>query len=150
MYVCVCVCVCIHTHTHTYGLPWIAKLLIFLQYRGPWFDSLVGKLPQRRDRLPTSIFLGFPGGSVGNNLLANAVDMGSIPDPGRFPWRGKWKSTPVFLPGNCHGQRGLAGYSPQGNKSETQLHNNNTHNPSLLSLHLNLPPSIIFKRKILF
>ena len=26
----------------------------------------------------------FPGGSVVNNLLANARDTGSIPDPGRF------------------------------------------------------------------
>ena len=32
--------------------------------------------------------VGFPGGSVVKNLPANAGDMGSIPDPGRFhmPW----------------------------------------------------------------
>ena len=29
--------------------------------------------------------LGFPGGTVGGNLPANAGDTGSIPDPGRFP-----------------------------------------------------------------
>ena len=28
----------------------------------------------------------------------------------------KWKPTPVFLPGEFHGQRNLAGYSPQGCK----------------------------------
>ena len=28
------------------------------------------------------------------------------------PWRGEWLPTPVFLPGEFHGQRGLAGYSP--------------------------------------
>ena len=33
-----------------------------------------------------------------------------------FPWRRKWQSTPVFLPGKCHGQRSLAGYSPWGCK----------------------------------
>ena len=27
------------------------------------------------------------------------------------PWRMKWQSTPVFLPGKLHGQRSLAGYS---------------------------------------
>ena len=30
---------------------------------------------------------------------------------GKIPWRRKWQSTPVFLPGNSHGQRSLAGYS---------------------------------------
>ena len=27
-------------------------------------------------------------------------------------WRRKWQPTPVFLPGESHGQRSLAGYSP--------------------------------------
>ena len=31
-------------------------------------------------------------------------------------WRSKWQPTPVFLPGEFHGQRSLAGYSPQGGK----------------------------------
>ena len=26
-------------------------------------------------------------------------------------WRRKWQPTPVFLPGESHGQRGLVGYS---------------------------------------
>ena len=29
---------------------------------------------------------------------------------GNIPWRGKWQLTPVFLPGEYHGQRSLAGY----------------------------------------
>ena len=33
--------------------------------------------------------MGFPGGSVVKNLLANAEDIGSIPDPGRSPREGK-------------------------------------------------------------
>ena len=33
---------------------------------------------------------------------------------GKIPWRRKWQPTPVFLPGESHGQRSLAGYSPQG------------------------------------
>ena len=31
-----------------------------------------------------------------------------------IPWRRKWQPTPVFLPGEFHGRRSLAGYSPQG------------------------------------
>ena len=30
----------------------------------------------------------------------------------KVPWSRKWQPTPVFLPGESHGQRGLAGYSP--------------------------------------
>ena len=33
---------------------------------------------------------------------------------GKIPWRRKWLSTPVFLPGKFHGQRSLAGFSPWG------------------------------------
>ena len=31
-------------------------------------------------------------------------------------WRREWQPTPVFLPGESHGQRSLAGHSPQGQK----------------------------------
>ena len=30
------------------------------------------------------------------------------------PWSWKWQPTPIFLPGKSHGQRSLAGCSPQG------------------------------------
>jgi len=30
----------------------------------------------------------------------------------KIPWRRKWQPTPVLLPGESHGQRNLAGYSP--------------------------------------
>ena len=33
-----------------------------------------------------------------------------------MPWRRKWQTTPVFLPGKFHGQRSLIGYSPWGHK----------------------------------
>jgi len=32
------------------------------------------------------------------------------------PWRRTWQPTPVFLPGESHGQRILVGYSPWGRK----------------------------------
>ena len=32
------------------------------------------------------------------------------------PWRRKWQPIPVFLPGEFHEQRSLAGYSPWGRK----------------------------------
>ena len=37
-------------------------------------------------------------------------DTGSIPELGRFPWRRKWQSAPVLVPG----QRSMVGYSTWG------------------------------------
>ena len=42
----------------------------------------------------------------------NAGNAGSVPGLGRSPGEGKWQPTPVFLPGEFHGQRSLVGYSP--------------------------------------
>ena len=59
------------------------------------------------------IYKGIPGDSDGKEFTCNAGDLGSIPgweDPlekGQLP-------TPVFLPGEFHGQRSLAGYSQWG------------------------------------
>ena len=41
---------------------------------------------------------------------------GFNPWVGKIPWRRKWQSTPVLLPGESHGQRSLIGYSPWGRK----------------------------------
>ena len=40
----------------------------------------------------------------------------STPWVGKIPWRREWQPTPVFLPGESHGQRRLVGYSPWGCK----------------------------------
>ena len=43
-------------------------------------------------------------------------------------WRRKWQPLPVFLPGEFHGQRSLAGYSPGAHKQldTTELLNHTT------------------------
>ena len=46
---------------------------------------------------------------------------------GKIPWRRKWQPTPVFLPGESHGQRSLAGYSPQGRKELDTTERLHTH-----------------------
>ena len=51
------------------GASMVAQLVKnHLQCGRPWFDSWVRKIPWRRDRRPTPIFLGFPGGSDGKEL----------------------------------------------------------------------------------
>ena len=62
----------------------------------------------------------FPGGSVVNNSLVNAGDVGPITRLGRSPGEKKSKPTPVLLPGKSQGQRSLAGYSPQAYKTVGQ------------------------------
>ena len=60
----------------------------------------------------------FPSGSVVKNLPAmqETQEMWFNPWVGRIPWRRAWQPTPVFLPGESHGQRSLAGYRPWGGK----------------------------------
>ena len=36
---------------------------------------------------------------------------------GKIPWSRKWLPTPVFLPGESHGQRSIVGYTPWGHKA---------------------------------
>ena len=43
-------------------------------------------------------------------------DLGLIPGSERSPWRREWLPTPVFLPGEFHGQGSVEGYSPWGCK----------------------------------
>ena len=47
------------------------------------FDAWVGKNPWRRDRLPTPVFSGFPGGSDSKESTCNAGHLGSIPGLGQ-------------------------------------------------------------------
>ena len=55
---------------HKRGFPDIR-----LQCRRPHFDSWVGKICWRRDRLPNPVFLGFPCGSAGKESACNVGDL---------------------------------------------------------------------------
>ena len=55
--------------------------------------------------------------------VSHSLQVDSLPDEppgkpwvGEIPWRREWLPTPVLLPGEFHGQRNLAGYSPWGFK----------------------------------
>ena len=63
---------------------------------------------------PVLLFLGFPGGTSGKEPFCQCRKhkRGFDPWVGKIPWRRAWQSTPVFLPGESHGQSTLAGYSP--------------------------------------
>ena len=59
----------------------------FLDQEDPW----------RRDRLPTPVFLGFPGGSDGKESTCIVGDLGSIPELGRS--HGEGNSYPLQCSG---------------------------------------------------
>ena len=67
---------------------------------------------------------------------------------GQDPWRKEWLPTPVFLPGEFHGQRNLVGYSPWGCKGSdtteqltfTCLYISRHHLGSLSKIEIHLLP----------
>ena len=61
---------------------------------------------------------GFPGGASGKGPACQAGDKGDVISiPGREdPLEEGMATTPVFLPGESHGQRSLVGCSPEGRK----------------------------------
>ena len=56
---------------------------------------------------------GFPGGASGKEPAGQCWRHRRC---GFDPWRRAWQPTAVFLPGESHGQRSLAGYGPWGRK----------------------------------
>ena len=72
----------------------------------------MGKIPGRRDWLPTPVFLSFPGGSGGIESTCNAGDLSSIPGLGRSPGGEHDHPLQYSCLENPHGQRSLEGYNP--------------------------------------
>ena len=63
--------------------------------------------------------LNFPGGPTGKEPACQCRRCKRCrfdPWVGKIPWKRAWLPTPVFLPGESHGQRDLVGYSPWGLK----------------------------------
>ena len=60
-----------------------------MQCKRPHFNSWVGKISWRRDRLPIAVFLGFPCDSAGKESACNVGELGLIPRLGRSPGEGE-------------------------------------------------------------
>ena len=70
---------------------------------------------------------GFPGGASGKEPTCQCrrpKRCGFDPWVEKIPWRSAWQPTPVFMPGESHGQRSLVGHSPL---SQTRLKQLSTH-----------------------
>ena len=115
--------------SHRVGHDWsdLASVLIYCQAKLFWW-SIITKLyacthtHTHAHTLSLSLSLThthiFPGGSAITE--SPAMQETSLPCGKsefdswvrKIPYRRKWQTTPVFLPGKSHGQRSLAGYSP--------------------------------------
>ena len=77
--------------------------------------------------------MGLPHWFSAKESTYNAGDMGLI--PGKISWKRAWQPTSVLSPGESHGVRSLAGYSPWGQK-ESDMIEATEH---ALICHMNIP-----------
>ena len=78
--------------------------------------------------------MGFPGGTSGKEPTCQCRRcnrLGFDPWVGKIPWRSAWQTTPVFMPGESHGQRSLVGSSPWGPKESDMTERLTLHNNAL-------------------
>ena len=118
---------------------------IHLHCRRPQFNSWIRKIPWRRDRLPTPVFLGFPGGPDGKESACNIGDLGLIPAlnswVGKIPWRRAWQPPPVFLPGESPWTEEPGGLQSMRLDMTEQLITHSTYNVNLPSFWFTQPSS---------
>ena len=75
------------------------------------FDSWVGKIPWRTDRLPILVFMGFPGGCWAGKVSAcNGGDLGLIPGLERSPGGGHGNPLQCSCLEDPHGQKSPWGH----------------------------------------
>ena len=67
------------------------------------------------EQLYLPLMPGFPGGSDGKEFACSVGDLGLTPG-WEDPLEKGWLPNSVFLPGELHGQRSLAGYSLWGSQ----------------------------------
>ena len=97
-----------------YCVAHLVKNLATMQETLVWF--LGWEIPLEKDRLPSQVFLGLPGGSDGEESAFNEGYLASIPGLGRPPGRGHRDPVQFSCLENTHGQRSLVDYSPWGCK----------------------------------
>ena len=96
--------------------------------------------------LPTPVFLGFPGGSDGQESACNVGDLGLNSRLGRSSGGGHGNPLQYSCLENPHGQKSLVGYSPWGHKKLDMTEWLSTHRMrDLNSRHL--PLTVLEDRK---
>ena len=85
--------------------------------------------------------MGFPGGTNGKEptyqCKLGKKDTGLNPRGGKIPWGRTWQPTPVFLPGESHGQRSLESCRSMGEHTVGHDWSNSTHTQIHVCVWLN-------------
>ena len=113
---------CIAGRFFTTGTTWEAhispRFWISLPFRSPeyWgkFSVVYSRFLLVINFIHSSVYMSFPCSASGKEPACQCrrcKRCGFDPWVGKIPWRRARQPTPVFLPGECHGQRSLAGYS---------------------------------------
>ena len=85
------------------------------------------KIPWRRDRLLTPVFLGFPGGSDDKESACSVGDLGSIPGLGRSSEGGPGNPLQYSCLENPHGQEAWQATVHGAAKNQTRLSDQAQH-----------------------
>ena len=106
-----------HTLHQTFTLDLVDHGPLLLWPQASSLGSSLGALELKIHHFIPSlqIVMGFPGCVIGKEPPCHCrwdKRHGFDPWVGKIPWRRAWQPTPVFLPGESHGERSLAGYSP--------------------------------------
>ena len=106
------------------------------------FSFQISRALEQLDLDRSVLSLGFPGGASGKEPTCQCRrHKGPMFNlwVRKIPLTMKWQSTPVFWPGEFHGQRSLPGYGPSYHKELDTSERLSTH---VLSLDLVLPTGI--------
>ena len=108
-----------------------------LQYSGleNSTDCIAHGVAKSRTRLSDFHFLGFPGGASGKEPACQCRRYERYWFNlwfGETPRRRAWQPTPVFLPGESHGQRSPVVHSPGGHKESDRTEHTNTESGGAL------------------
>ena len=106
IYVCMCAFnyMCLYIFKYIFNIFYIPHIYLYTLY-----------IHTLHTHTHTRTCMRSPGGSDSKESICNSGDL-SLIQVGKIPWRRKWQPTPVFLPGESHGQRSLVCYSPWGRK----------------------------------
>ena len=88
--------------------------------RGAW-QSTVHGVSHKELNVTDQLFLSLKNSLVKKGQFLHIYLNAVLFPTSILPRRNNWQPTPVFLPGESHGQRSLAGYSPWGCKSQTRF-----------------------------
>ena len=113
-----------HSSILAWRIPWTEEPAglqsIGLQRVGHnWVTNTLTLYIEHGSRAGIWVIWGFPGGDSSEDPSCQCRTHKRhwfYPWVRKIPWRRAWQPTPVFLPGESHGQRSLVGYSPWGRK----------------------------------